>query len=254
MKRVGVKIDRLNNDFFILGTNAYYKFNEQSGQLIDYKNNNNSNVLVNIQKNQPGLITNTTSYRFTGNSYIEIPNSSDFVFTDGQKDIPFSIEILFSLNSIPSEGFAFVNKRVYGQGISNGWQLNYRFGRIALFLFGFNSIISTSLSVDLQLNKKYHLICTYNGSKKSNGINIYLNSINSIDFRGSDVENDGNNNIVHNYSGLVDIGASVQIGHRVTNFLNFNGKMQILNIAKDKEYNQKEVKSLFRNGNVKYLL
>ena len=259
MKSVGVKIDRLNSDFFYLGTNAYYKFNEQSGQFIDHKNDNDSSVLVNILKNQTGLIPNTTSYRFTGNSYIEIPFSNDFNFKNGSNDVPFSIEMLFTLTSPPNEnsGIWFITNRGQLPNISNGFQIVYRKNRIGFYLLGNNKVITTSINnFSFKVNKKYHIVGTYDGSKKSSGINLYINSENIINVRGSNVENFSNSDeFVDEFPGYVNNSNPIIIGKRSWQSKGyFNGKMQLLNIAKNKVYNNKEVKSLYRNGNIRHLI
>jgi hypothetical protein len=112
---------------------------------------------------------------FDGNRQgLTLNGAKEITFSENGKDKPFSVELLFK-----TDRPAAINKTENGKAISLlskpgelfiGWNNAFR---IQLFSEGSRNCMGARAGVDMKLGKWTHVIVTYDGSGKAEGINIY---------------------------------------------------------------------------------
>ena len=167
----------------ILFFGAQYSENIPTENIISYYNfNNNVNDSVSGNNGTPTDITYVTgksgeASRFNGStSNIDLGSVSDFTFTDGVNDEPFSFStfVRFQNNGVNSMIFTKADTTSNLEYI-----INYNGSQFNCVLYGNTSsiVIQKSYIFNPTVNVWYHLVCTYDGSASPNGIKLYLDAV-----------------------------------------------------------------------------
>ena len=147
---------------------AHYTFDNTYNDLYD---NYNPNIFSSY-----GFISSIKNEAII-NPELEIPNSTDFSFTDGINDKPFSFDFL--LYQIGTGNMNLISRRKLS--LSNlEWQIFYTSGQLRLYLFDTSSSNYIAIGISNPLNEWVHLTYTYDGSGVIGGLKIYLNGISQI--------------------------------------------------------------------------
>ena len=124
--------------------------------------------------NNSAVFVGTTPYSV--NSKISISNSSDLSFTNGTKDLPFSIDIRFTVNNSSGVYTLFSKQNeYYGTVYTNGYfyfHMHQQGTNFQPSLFYFNAAFVNGVT--------YRLTITYDGRggiSPSNGVNAYVNNV-----------------------------------------------------------------------------
>ena len=169
------------------GLVASYNFNETTGDLIDSVNGYNGTLFGSI-------VRDGSKYTFNGsNTYIEIPDNNDFSFNDAGVDVPFTIRLKMTFDSL--ENGWIINKRD-GTNLGNQeWQLIYYGNAIRFSMFDKSGSIYLEKKIDganITVGTSYHIIMKYDGSTNATGLKLILNkdetlatSVGSISFSGT---------------------------------------------------------------------
>jgi hypothetical protein len=111
--------------------------------------------------------------------YAEIPSSSDFQFGNGTTDSPFSVSFWVNQNGFEAGDFIGRNDATATQRI---WRiiLDGNSGQFVFILYdaGFtNRILTTITPVNIDDGNWHHVVCTYDGTSSSAGLNIYFDNV-----------------------------------------------------------------------------
>jgi hypothetical protein len=190
--------------------------------FYDRFNNDNFNEIDNLQPIAENITFQTRLGGFTGvfngvNTNVIYGNQDYFSFTNDSKDLPFTIGGYINADTVIGNKF-LISKRL--PNAVNEYQF-FILGNKLRFDFYDNNTggVLTSLSTTIQANTDYCFILTYDGSGDTNGINIYLNGVSSV-------ESVTNNN---NYKNMTKTMSDFFIGRRSINIpLWFDGKIDNL--------------------------
>ncbi len=164
VKDVLLDISKLDSVF------AVYKLSDG----VDIKNGLNADIGSSVSFSL-GVDGNAANFNNTTNSYISIPNNTQFNFNNGILDTSFSIK--FNLKLLDTSSQWLISKRgaVSGQ---DEYQITYAGDKLEVTLYSTNnsSYISSS-TISLSLNVFHCIVVTYNGSGLANGINVYVDGI-----------------------------------------------------------------------------
>ena len=164
-----------NSNPFLPNLVAYYKFDTNSN---DFSGNSHNGVDTAISYANAGKVGNCATFNGS-TSFISVPQSTDFDFSDAISDIPFSV--------LTGGYFSGTSNTIVGKNNNtpyNGqWNIYNLSGKIYVVLWkdpvGGDRIGRVS-SVTLSLNTQYHICVTYTGSGTSSGIKIYINGIEDL--------------------------------------------------------------------------
>ena len=150
---------------------AYYKFNNSAIEEISGYNGVENNISYDIGKEGSAAFFNRAG------SYLEVPDSNEFTFSDGTNDKEFSITMFVNFsNQISSQWL--VNKRD-NLATSNEWSIDYFQGKLRMLLINpTGGFIRKESAFMPTIGQWYHLAYTYDGSKLATGMNIYIDAIN----------------------------------------------------------------------------
>jgi len=169
------------------GLVASYNFNETTGDLIDSVNGYNGSLFGSI-------VRDGSKYTFNGsNTYIEIPDNDDFSFNDSVGDVPFTIRLKMTFDTL--ENGWIINKRDgTGTGLQE-WQLIYYQGGLRFWMLDKSSGVGLEKKIDgtnLIVGKSYQIVVKYDGSTNATGLKLILNkdetlatSVGSSSFSGT---------------------------------------------------------------------
>ena len=197
---------------------ADYQFNNN---LIDDANGYNLTGTDITYNNDSAVFNGTTSEaRRTDANDI-------FSFTDGVKDLPFKIELLFKFNSL-SNGTQFLLCKRDSSSNKNEWQLTRSNNEFAFTLFSektsSNYIQKKIINTDINIIDNYLITITYYGNG-INGLNIDVNGVNGQE-----------KNLVGNYLKMQPTQSELVLGiasfSQNNNGLKFNGEIKDLKIYK----------------------
>ena len=191
-----------------------------------------------------GKVSNAVDFQNSLSSYIVIPDSDDFSFTDGVNDLPFSISLWVKFDTLGNVG-AFVWK---GGGPSDR---EYRLqtqtatqGFVIKIMDPTTNVLERfALSgVNIVTGNWYHIVATYDGSKTGAGLNLYVNGVASTE---TPVE-------TGTYTGMVNSSFPLAIGNRADTLsaLSIDGLMDEVHIWKNRELTAAEVTDIYNTENV----
>ena len=164
-----------------LTTGAYCSYNNDESivfvtptKSLDYINSTtHSTTDVDMTYSNNQAVFNGTTSKIT------ISNSSDLSFTNGTKDLPFSIDIRFTKLG-GTNSFGLIDRydgthdcyNIYvGNGLSGDIYIHF-------ILYDINgTTIQIYYSLIPVIGVSYRLTCTYDGSKTVGGMKMYLNGI-----------------------------------------------------------------------------
>ncbi len=187
---------------------AYWRFNESSGtSAVDETSNNHDGTLNNMTDDD--WVSSTApiggyALDFDGSDdYVDCGDHDDFSFGNSSSDNPFTIEAWIKMDDatnfvVLSKGEAWTTYEYYfGETNSDKFELTLRDNSEAATIGRSYNTALTSYE-----GKWIHLSSTYDGSKSSSGIKIYMNGQRIDD---TDVNN-GSYTAMENLSGSVYIG------------------------------------------------
>lgn len=225
-----------NSEQFLV---ANYKFNEASGTTVIDSAGTNNGTSTDVTVNQVGKLG--TAYQYSLNtSRVEIPHSTDFDFTDGTKDLPFSISTWVKMDTVKNT--FLIGK---SNGTSRSWELIYESG----LKFRMSSEGSAANRVEktsgvFTAGQWYHIMITFDGSQGSNldvlnGMKFYVN--NGLQLTQSSYGT---------YSKLIQDTSPVWIGKFPTlTSYTLNGLMEETEIYKNHVLTEAERAALWNDGN-----
>jgi parallel beta-helix repeat protein len=168
-------INIIQNEAVTYATNLVASWQFESN-FNDYTSNHNATAIGSVTNNTTGVVGNEAVFG-GGSDYLTVPNSSDFTFTDGTNDIPFSICFWIEFNSLTS------NPRIMMKANSTGdkreWQIQYGNGKLTLVLWKNDgtAFLRLDRNITPSLNTRYHHAMTYDGSKLHTGLKWYENKV-----------------------------------------------------------------------------
>lgn len=185
--------------------------------------------------NAPVSFSNTYSVDFDGaNDYMSIPDAAAFSLGDGAgTDNAFSISGWFNADSIGT--FYVATKDASG---NREWAFRTISSNLSFFAFGTGGgYIGRQYTSALATGQWYHAVVTYDGSKASSGIKLYLN--------GSQVDNA--NYASGTYTASKNTAAEIRAGALQVNNTYANGKIDELAIF-NTELSSSNVSSIYNSG------
>lgn len=211
------------------------------GNSSDNKNANNGTDTAITYSSGNGKINQGAGFNGS-TSRIDIANNTNFNFTNGTTDLPFTIDLWFNSSSI-STNQMIINKRG-NTVVTDEWQVLLFSGNIYITLF--SSSASGYMEVNTNLftfssNTWYHLAITYSGSGTTAGIKIYVNG----------TSQSLANTTVGTYTRM-PIGSSiVRLGTPSWDltFLQYTGKLDIIRMFKNYTADSSDVAYLYNSGN-----
>jgi len=157
------------------GLVADYNFNETTGDLIDSVNGYNGALFGSIARNG-------SKYTFNGaNTYINIPDNDDFSFNDAGVDVPFTIRLKMTFDSL-ADGW-IINKRDSTSPGSQEWQLILYQGDLQFMMFDKSSSLYLGKKIagaNITVGTSYHIVVKYDGSTNASGLKLILNKNETI--------------------------------------------------------------------------
>jgi len=219
---------------FLTNLVGYYPFNSNAD---DFSGNNHNGTLVNSPTFVAGKIGNGLQIT-AQNQVVTIPDNTDFSFTDGTNDLPFTISAWLYTTAYSSSGNRWVSKREGNSSLE--WLAIFNGSVFNLVLHSQNSgsilkIISCANTT--ALNTWNHFVITFDGT---NG-KIYING----------VLQPTTNTIVGTYTRMQNTSSIVRIGSNDTTSANTAqlGITDEVAIWKNKELTEIEVLELYNKGN-----
>ena len=178
--------------------------------------------------------TNTYSVDFDGtDDYLVIPDDPEFSMGDGLgNDNAFSISSWFKADSIGN--FYMATK----DAANREWSFRTFSSQLHFFAFGTGGgYIGRKYATNLSAGQWYHAVVTYDASKASSGIKLYLN--------GSRV--DDGDYASGTYTAAVNTTTSIRVGSLEQNNTFADGKVDELAIF-DSELSASDVTAIYNNG------
>jgi hypothetical protein len=162
-------------------------------------------------------LTNRYTVDFDGaGDYMSISDQNIFSLGSGGTENAFSISTWFNADSIGT--FLIVTKDASG---AREWAFRTISSKLSFFAFGTGGgYIGRQYNSALSTGQWYHAVVTYDGSKASSGIKLYLN--------GSQVDNA--NYASGTYTAAVNASAGVRVGALQVNNSYSNGKIDEVSI------------------------
>ena len=162
-------------------------------------------------------LTNRYTVDFDGaGDYMSISDQNIFSLGSGGTENAFSISTWFNADSIGT--FLIVTKDASG---AREWAFRTISSKLSFFAFGTGGgYIGRQYTTALSTGQWYHAVVTYDGSKASSGIKLYLN--------GSQVDNA--NYASGTYTAAVNASAEVRVGALQVNNSYSNGKIDEVSI------------------------
>ena len=149
---------------------ADYKFNDNLVDEVNGYNGIGSNLTYTT-----GLSGNAANFNGSS-SFIDIADADDFSYTDGTNDTPFSIGMRVKFNSTTDQWV--INRRDTTTNLSE-YDIAYFLGLFRFrILDRFGNYIMVTIPKSIIIGQWYNLIFTYDGSKTTSGMKIYIDSIN----------------------------------------------------------------------------
>lgn len=167
----------IQQDLYLVNQVAYYPLDSNSNDVINGLNGSDTSVSY----TNAGVKGNCAT--FSGvNSFINLPDSDNFSFTNGSTNLPFSINFWIKISSWINH--SILNKRD-SPGTSFEWQLALESGTNLVFRWFSQNNIALSQSFTLTnansiltVNNWHMITITGNGNNFSvNEINIYINGV-----------------------------------------------------------------------------
>lgn len=158
----------------VQGLISSYSF---EGNFLDSISGHNASKTGSVTT-QIGKVSQGAYFQGTGD-YLTLNDNSDFSFTNGTTDTPFSVSFWIKFDSInTSQGAWIISKR----GANNHeWQINYTGGGAWTGRLWSEGSTSAKLSVDYEttpvIGQWYHVVFTYDGSATKEGLNLYIDNI-----------------------------------------------------------------------------
>lgn len=227
---------------FLTNLVAYYPLNSNANDSI----NGYNGTQVGTPTFTSGKVGNAINF---GNDatprYFDIADNSDFSFTNGTTDVPFSISLCVNFSAFSVTGNWFVNKRNNTDG-GDEWQIIYYQNRLFFYKFQFNNrniyqAVGTGLN-PFNINTWYHICYTDNGSGLISGCKLYINGVLSNSIQ----ESVGVYTRMNNGTQPIRIG---QAGWDLSPNLKHKGLIDELAIWKNRELTATEVLELYNKGN-----
>lgn len=186
--------------------------------------------------NDASTFINTYSVDFDGaNDYMSIPDADAFSLGDGAgTDNAFSISSWFNADSIGT--FHIVTKD--GSGSGREWAFRTVSSQLHFFAFGTGGgYIGRKYSTNLSTGQWYHAVMTYDASKASSGIKLYLN--------GTRVDNGDYG--AGSYTAGRNSSTALRVGSNAQNNTYSNGKIDELAFF-NTELSASNVSSIYNSG------
>lgn len=222
---------------------GYYKFDSNPD---DFSGLGYNGTTVGTPTYVAGKVSNSIDFNASLGNYINISDNSDFSFTNGSNDLPFSISMWVNFSSFASIGNWLINKRDATSG-GDEWQLSFGDSRLTFAKFNHNNngifqLIRSSLN-PFVINTWYHICYTDNGSGLVGSGKLYINGVLNVNINA----NTGSYVRMNNGTSLTRIGqASFQLSGNYHHY----GKIDELGIWKNRELTPSEVLELYNRGNV----
>ncbi len=220
-----------------------------NGDTTDSSGNNHTGIENNFDgdENIVGLWY-TNAYDFDGtNDYIEVTDHTDFTFSDGANDSPFTLSSWVNLNDATSNVIMSKDDRTTGVEQREWFFYINGTDHLALALWDETNNVYIETVADFVLTSYegewIHILATYNGNKNPSGIDLYLN--------GSLIPSTDNDDVA--YANMINTNASVLIGAYEdttgsrTNAFIFDGKGEEY-VIWNKKLSSEEVRDLYRKG------
>jgi hypothetical protein len=211
---------------------AYYKLDSNSVDTLGLNSGVDTSMSYTV-----GKVGNCATFNGSS-SFISVPQSTDFDFTNGKKDIPFSVSMWINKTSSIGTYMILLAKETATQA-----SFNVRFGSAGNQL---EVVLATSTG-----NYKwwqypgtytnatwYHVAVTYDGSAQDSGVKLYLNNV----LKTPVMQNLGT------YSTMPIINAPLTIGQSGYTGNKFSGKIDELAIWKDYILSTSEITDLYNKG------
>ncbi len=216
---------------FLTNLVAAYRFKENFNDSIG-KNDAKKIGTVNFTTD----LVRTTAEFDGSTGHLIISPTDDLTFTNGEQDLPFHISFLTRLNTF--EDSFFMSKR--GRHLQNKleWSISLNNDNLNFMcrVDDNSGRIQASIKNSLSIGKWTQLDFAYDGSKKANGLKIFING----------VLMPSENTEVGTYKGMSNTGAETYIGKdEWTDNLYLDGNMGVINVWKGRELQQNEVKELY---------
>jgi len=219
---------------FITDLVAYYSFD--GSNATDIHTGTHNGTLVGSPTFPAGK--NSNCIEFGSGKGVNVADSTDFSFTNGSNDVPFSVSMWVNFNSV--SGVNFLASK-WGIGTFGEWIVAYNSTFFTFLLYNYSafSLIRANYTFTPTTSTWYHLVCTYDGSELNSGLKIYLNgALMSSTNSGT-------------YTGMINGVSQFQIGNNDSNEY-FKGKSDELAIWKDRELTALEVAELYNGGAGKF--
>ena len=227
---------------YLLGLVGYYPLNSNGNDLSGKGYNG---TVVGTPTYSTGKVSNAIDFgNNTNSNYIDIPDNSDFSFTNGTNDVPFSVSMWINITAVSSTGNWFINKRNTTSG-GDEWQIMLSGSRFRINKFQYNSNASFqdiySNVNPFLLNTWYHICVTDAGTANINDCKLYINGVLSVSGRATT----GTYTRMNNGTSITRIGVSAW---GFSNTLKHKGLIDELAIWKNRELTATEVLGLYTKG------
>lgn len=218
---------------------AYYKLDETSGDAIDSINNFDGTFNGGVTQGVQGKIGN--AYNFNGiTGHLDFGNNSlsDFLDASGN-DIPFSFSFWINPDDVSGVHFLFTKDNRSGRELITDIRDN---GLIEVLLINgttSNPFIRTRYNANITTSIWQHIVITYNGSKTSDGIKVYVNAVEIS--RTTPFET---------FDGFVNSNSNFEFGiddFSINRF--YKGKLDEAAVYKNRVLDLISISDLYNNGN-----
>lgn len=224
---------------------AYYSFDNN---VLDSTPNAHNGTTVGSPSYVAGKQSNSINFQNDNTlRYVTVADSTDFSFTNGVNDLPFSISFWVQNLAISSVGNWYVSKRSANFTLGE-WQIVYgSAGRIVVNIgsngnMGANYISAESILNPFGLNTWAYLTITYDGSATASGIKIYVNAVDATSI----------NSTVGTYVRMINTTAELSFGQglwALNNAIKHRGYLDELAIWKNRLLTLPEIQFLYNSGN-----
>jgi len=153
------------------GLFAYYPVDSNANDLKNGYNGTATDITY-----VSGGINNEASFNGTS-SRISIPNQTDFNFTDGVNDKPFTLSFTYTPNPVVDATVFIVSKR--NSFASYQIIMVSRKIQVGLFTTVTSAYIGQDSSLVLTSGTRYKITITYDGTKLASGIKVIINNVNT---------------------------------------------------------------------------